>query len=211
MKKLLMILTSCTLAFVMADVVRGGVTFDFDTLDAYPTVSPGYDTGPEISAYMTGLYGSTVQVPLAVIRDDAWPSNVTPYMTTFLEPDLTDNYDMEIIFVEQPISAMSFDWVVNDAPGYPAETTFEYYAYDKDGGLVDAGLFIATVNVSDSVDRDFGDDCVTRLYFSNEGYHDIAIDNLSVEKCEVIPAPGAVLLGGVGACLVGWLRRRRTI
>lgn len=42
-------------------------------------------------------------------------------------------------------------------------------------------------------------------------YNATAWDNISITPAQVIPAPGAILLGTLGAGLVGWLRRRRML
>jgi hypothetical protein len=206
----LSLITICLVC--MVGLTQAAVTFDFDTLNPYPGPPAGYDIASDISDYMTDLWGSTVTIPDppgAVIRDDGWASNGTNYMTTFLAPDYTSNYYMEILFVDVPIVSMSFDWVVLDAPYLdPAEATFEYVAYDKDDVLVDSDFITANVNEEGTLIGDFGGALVTRLYFSNEGHHDIAIDNLAVAP---VPAPSAILLGSLGAGIVGWLRRRRTL
>jgi hypothetical protein len=53
---------------------------------------------------------------------------------------------------------------------------------------------------------------ITSIHWVSTGGAQVntGIDNLKAGYY-VVPAPGAVLLGAIGTCLVGWLRRRRSI
>jgi hypothetical protein len=56
----------------------------------------------------------------------------------------------------------------------------------------------------------YGGTAISRavIDFNDQYARRFALDNLSTNT---IPAPGAILLGGIGATCVGWLRRRRTL
>ena len=78
-----------------------------------------------------------------------------------------------------------------------------FSVYDSTGSLLESHPVAAGFNVYAVITRGTYD--ISRLEIIGDYF---AIDDL---QSNAIPAPGAILLGSIGAGLVGWLRRRRII
>jgi len=217
MKKLITICAVVSMVLA-ASPAQALVTFDFEGATTGGSSPPGYvaSANQRVTDYMTGEYGSSVTATGAAAWEnsmgDDWlgKSDTDQWLRTYGSASVTPGF-FQISFDAIPITGMSGDFYVFEAT---IGEDFVVKAYDStygdryspSGALVaeqswNFGTGAGTFNLSFSSP-------VSLLVFSDSGWYDIAIDDLTVTP---IPAPGAILLGSIGVGLVGWLRRRRTL
>jgi len=192
MKKLIMI---CAILIGVAGLANAAPTY-LITFDEFPV----------------GTQISNQYAPLGV---EFFPGNVTPGLPIIdwngamptqpiLRPqgEAGGNYiyqgDFWIHFTTTA-TQVSFDSGYWDGVGTGVINVYDPYMLP----LASLTNTVTGVNVTNVTGR------IGYIYFNSIGDGAGAdIDNL---KFTQIPAPGAILLGGIGAGLVGWLRRRRTL
>jgi len=184
-------------AVVMAGLARGGpISFTFDD----GGLASG-DGDIKLSLYMSGLYPSWVLVNGAQVHSgDGFSSDL--YIWT--RPQLLGAGNI-LIGMVVPATSVSFDGHIFDATS-GADFTFTAY------NLIGQTVYQQSWNTGS--DTSFF--CFTGplpqpafvLNFSNQGQHDVGVDNLTLNP---VPAPAAGLLGVIGVALVRALRRRGTL
>lgn len=196
------------------------VTFDFEGATV-GGVGPDYvgSANQFVTDYMTAVYGSSVTATGAAawtnndVGDDwAGKTGTDKWLRTYGSASVTPGF-FQISFDAVPVLAGSFDAYVFKATP-PADFTISLYGSGYgDRYNPNAAALIYTASADFGVGPLVGvftsPTPVALMVFSDEGWHDIGIDNLVVTS--VVPAPGAILLGTIGAGLIGWLRRRRAL
>jgi len=199
---------------------QAAVTFDFEGATV-GGAGPDYvgSANQRVTDYMTAVYGSSVTATGAaawtnddVGADWAGKTGTDKWLRTYGSASVTPGL-FQISFDALPILAGGFDAYVFAATA-DADFTVSFYTsdygdrYNPNPGA-HLGTFPTDFGVGGMVVSFVSPVPISLMVFSNEGWHDIGIDNLTVMP--VVPAPGAILLGTIGAGLIGWLRRRRAL
>jgi len=215
------IILCSAIVFTLAASAGASVTFDFEAATVGGSPGATGTANQFISSYMTGVYGSSVTATGGAAwtngdkgADWAGKTDTDKWLRTYGAVDYSETPGyMQISFDAVPIISGSFEAYVFEATQGADFTVSLYGAGYGDRYNPDAAALIATGTVDNGVGSlpvSFGPapEAISLIVVSNEGWHDVAIDNFQVTA---IPAPGALLLGGLGASLVGYLRRRKTL
>jgi len=211
MKKLITICVAAGLLFAVGTPVANG-SISYGTPS--PSLSPTFGTLVNFDDKATGtqvLWNDYVSVGVASITETTGagslfkrysgaqsPPNYIGTGGTYEIGGASGGWDGTIqIDLALPASMVGIG-VANNSGG------FEFLkVYDSTNSLLESHQVAPGANVYAVITRGAYD--ISRFEISGDFF---AIDDL---QFNAIPAPGAILLGSIGAGLVGWLRRRSTI
>jgi len=197
MKKLVAI---CILFILMsAGAANAAFTLTFDELPTQPVNGLSY-SGVNFSFRVGGLPST-----------DAIYHGIGPGTLTYLQDPTLEGTTAGILTLDfsTPTDMLEFGVALNSY--YAATPAYVVKLYDPSYALI--GTFSG--NTSPLVlwsegQFTYSGTMVSRavIGFNGQAASRFALDNLTINP---IPAPGAVLLSGIGLGLVNWLRRRRTL
>ena len=192
-------------SFIIVAVVAGSANAAFTlTFDELPTQSVNG------LSYMGITFGFNVR---GIPSDDATYNGIGPGTLTYLQDPTLEGTSSGILTLDfaTPTNQLQFGVALNSY--YAATPGYTVKLYDPSDVLIGNYSGDTYPLVLWSEDQfTYSGTPVSRaaIGFNNQVANRFSVDNLTFDS-NLVPAPGAILLGSIGVSLVGWLRRRRTL